>query len=126
MWVQLSPPSVDFQTPLPIETFERIEVSPVPAHTTAWSLGATGERADGVHGLVVEHGPPVQAGVVRFPDPSGGGAGEVRVAVTGDARDRGDAVADGSDVARPQPLVLLGRELLRAQRHGGGERRGRD
>ena len=41
MWVQVSPPSVDFQAPFPIETFERIEVSPVPAHTTAWSLGAT-------------------------------------------------------------------------------------
>ncbi len=41
MCAQESPPSVDFQTPLPIETFERIELSPVPAQTMAGSLGET-------------------------------------------------------------------------------------
>ena len=39
--VQVSPPSVDFHTPLPIETLERIELSPVPAHTIAGSPGVT-------------------------------------------------------------------------------------
>ncbi len=41
MCSQVSPASVDFQTPFPIETFERIELSPVPAHTMAGSEGDT-------------------------------------------------------------------------------------
>ena len=41
MCAQVSPPSVDFHAPLPIETFDRMDDSPVPAHTMAWSLGAT-------------------------------------------------------------------------------------
>jgi len=41
MCVQESPPSVDFHTPLPIDTFERMELSPVPAHTIAGSVGDT-------------------------------------------------------------------------------------
>ena len=72
-----------------------------------------------MHRLVVEHGPPVEAGVVGLPDPPGRRAGEVRVAVSGDAGHGGDAVAHGPDVAGAQPLVLLGRELLGRQRRGG-------
>ena len=33
MCSQLSPASVDLKTPMPIETFARMKVSPVPAHT---------------------------------------------------------------------------------------------
>ncbi len=41
MWVQVSPPSVDFHTPLPMEMLERMKGSPVPAHTTLGAEGAT-------------------------------------------------------------------------------------
>ena len=41
MWVHVSPASSDFQTPLPIETLERMNGSPVPAHTMFGSDGAT-------------------------------------------------------------------------------------
>ena len=34
---QVSPASVDFQTPFPRETLDRIDVSPVPTHTMAGS-----------------------------------------------------------------------------------------
>src|SRR3990172_841005 len=41
MCFQVSPPSVDFQTPFPMEMFERMNVSPVPAQTILGSEGAT-------------------------------------------------------------------------------------
>ena len=72
--------------------------------------------------LVVEHRPPVEARIVRLPQSPAGGAGEVRRAVAGDARDGRHAVSDRTDVPEPEVLEHLGCGLRRDGRGESEER----
>src|SRR5215211_7351087 len=71
------------------------------------------ERADGRYGLHVEYRRPVNAAVARLPETARRCPGVVRVGVARDARNGGDAVPLGADVAGPESLIDGGIDLVR-------------
>src|SRR6266487_1927565 len=75
----------------------RIQGSPVPAHTTFESDGATASAPMEDTDLVVEERLPVNATINRLPNTAGRGADVVDKRIAGHASDRGRAVAYRSD-----------------------------
>ena len=60
--------------PSPIDTELRVQLSPVPTQTMFGIAGIERDRADRLHGLLVEHGLEGRAAVERLPDAAGGRA----------------------------------------------------
>ena len=60
--------------PSPMDTLLRVQASPVPTQTVFGLRGSIVDRADRLHGLVVEDGLEGRAAVLRLPDAAAGRA----------------------------------------------------